>query len=272
MKRPKILYHFTSIENIPGIIQEDKKIHLRATGIYYFNDPNEFTEGRKIHEKEFKKLNPQLKKNISGTLKSISKYVGEMYLTSFSESRDKLEMWNLYGKSGNGVALGFLTEKLEKPYSGYNVKFNKCVYDKKKFKSESDNFWQTHGKIDINDKQYSTNDTTTPADFPLSCVKYKTSAYKYEDEWRLCFLNNERCTFTGKTKYDVHNRISQRGVLVPFIDNIYPLEALQSITIGPSANYKQIKKTLNSYLESIIDKDLLKNIKIKKSRIKFRNI
>ncbi|HNY05738.1 MAG TPA: DUF2971 domain-containing protein [Candidatus Egerieousia sp.] len=269
MKCPKILYHFTSLENIPSIISHDKKIHLRSTNINYLNDPNEFAAGLKIHVFQYNNINPLLaKRNIKAALIEFSKFIGDIYITSFSESRDKLEMWNLYGKSGNGVVLGFLSNKLLDNNS-FDKEFIKCAYNKNDFKLESNNFWENHGEVNCDNTPYSSKDTSLIRDLPFSCARYKHFAYEYEKEWRLCFLNEE---FYGNVKYPVFNKISHGGELMTYIENTYPLEALISITIGPTANYKKIHNTLESYLKGVYDDKKINNIQIKKSSIKFRNI
>ena len=49
-----------------------------------------------------------------------------IFMTSFSENENSLPMWNMYGKNGNGVSIGFDLELL-RSHSGGTIK--RCLYD-----------------------------------------------------------------------------------------------------------------------------------------------
>ncbi|MCL2445900.1 MAG: DUF2971 domain-containing protein [Oscillospiraceae bacterium] len=140
------MYHYTSIEALYNIIVSKK---LRLTSIYNMNDANESADRANdiiIALKNLKMLNPdRYSKMCDAAIEMISKFekiglfspsaIMASYSCSFVEEKDSLLHWSMYGKSGQGVAIGFnqhmLNEHIETTYKlqGFiGLSLAKCLY------------------------------------------------------------------------------------------------------------------------------------------------
>ena len=97
--KQKLIYHYTNINALLSILNGIKVekngtpvLTLRATNINYLND---YSEGQ---------LLPRVLDKMGI---SIPEQLGDIYITSFSNSFDSLSMWRGYAKDGEGVALCF---------------------------------------------------------------------------------------------------------------------------------------------------------------------
>jgi len=111
----KILYHYTSIEGLLGII-ESKSVW--ATNVLYLNDASELNYAvglfkRQILEFKKKSSNARSVENIffETLIENIVNLIPSdnfgFYVSSFSEEKDLLSQWRGYCPKGIGFSLGF---------------------------------------------------------------------------------------------------------------------------------------------------------------------
>lgn len=117
---PEILYHYTSIEGLLGIIE---KKEIWATHIMYMNDAQEFKLFIDLVKRD---LEPLLKTDIS-TLKDLENQldlvsiIGTQFnicVASFSEVPDALDQYRGYGGHGPSFCIGFSFNDLSSLVSG----------------------------------------------------------------------------------------------------------------------------------------------------------
>jgi hypothetical protein len=102
---PEILYHYTSIEGLMGIL-ESRSIWL--SDYQYLNDRREINHGadiiREVARKMLKKSNDKLvSKLLEAWIVNLDNIEDRIFIASFSADGDSLSQWRAYGT----VALGF---------------------------------------------------------------------------------------------------------------------------------------------------------------------
>lgn len=122
---PKFVFQYTTWSALfNGIIrsdeEDDKKVHVFSTNCQYLNDPKEVETGEQYVDIA---LNGFFGNN--GECDDL-RHRNAIFMTSFSENENSLPMWNMYGKNGNGVSIGFDLELL-RSHSGGTIK--RCLYD-----------------------------------------------------------------------------------------------------------------------------------------------
>lgn len=139
-EKPKLLYHYTSIEAFKGILEDQC---LRMTKYDQMNDSQEVILALEIIKKFLSSYNcaKEYKEFKEFLLKELAQYEKlELYITSFSEKPDDLEQWRAYTQNG-GVSIGFEFEVLKKGFifeclpDGEYDKGNGVVKKGKGFKS-----------------------------------------------------------------------------------------------------------------------------------------
>lgn len=256
----KILYHYTSIDALFGGIivkdnpQPNKEICLWATNCLYMNDPEELNTGMQFaHEvlnipsnNSMQSLNERVKKDV--------------HIVSFSSAIECLPMWNMYGKNGHGLALGFDTKILNNIYSLY-----KCIYATETIKEEikrvvvkinGQKDWWKQVKLE-NVLSYNFNS----ADFIFRLylmlwLSGKNSAYIYEEEIRWLFLKRDNI------KYRLRDNL-----IVPYVEQYIPKSALKEIWIGPTNDMDRSVRSLRMYLDHMGFND----VEIKQSKVPYRD-
>lgn len=136
---PDKLWHYTSFAGLLGIVTSGE---IFATDIRFLNDHEEFTHARTILEELAEEMpalgtdKSVLKKTFRGMIKSIfdkgplhSKTL-QVFVSSFSESRDQLSQWRGYSHGSSGVSLGLDLRKIRglRGFDGV-VSFAPCVYE-----------------------------------------------------------------------------------------------------------------------------------------------
>ena len=109
---PKILYHYTDVTGVKGIIESQS---LWATSINFLNDPDELVYGLDviIDSIESSKLSKSFSTAMWALLDVSKKMILEgesetsnTYVISFCEEQEILGQWRLYGRNGLGYCLG----------------------------------------------------------------------------------------------------------------------------------------------------------------------
>lgn len=241
----KLLYHYTSLETLHNILenQKDGNIILRAGYFMNMNDPfdcryflnevNKFLGSRQYEVTE----------------KDIEKVIldfGIPYFISFSSNQDSLPMWKMYGDNGRGCALVFSEEDMINLVPKFQdigdihqrVEMKRCFC-----KYLNCHYWgknKIHSYIKTNflDKQKH----MLERDDCLNsyCIKHKS--YAYENESRIVLLRGES------------DKIEQN-----YLEFLIPLSTIKYIDLGPCANKSLYKK--------IVPKELFD--KIRESQIPY---
>lgn len=252
--QPEVLYHYTSIEGLLGIIE---KKEIWASHIMYMNDALEFKLFIDLLDRGLK---PLLKQSDIPTFKvldaccSIMSRSGSQMnvcVVSFSEIRDALDQWRGYGGSSTSFCIGFSFNDLSQIAANLTPAFSllPCAYEPKvQRKLITDFIFRAKGKAD---------DLRRAICYaPI----FKDAAFRNEVEWRLhATIGNpsKLCFRPGKS------------MVVPYFK--FPLDgaenlAIKEVVVGPTPN----KELSVSSVEA-----LLKNNKIiaevKPSAIPFRN-
>jgi len=268
MSIPKLIYHYTNLESlISGIFNQkkdesdkDNEICLWATHCEYLNDTiDSYLGDILLHN------NQEIKNMLKLDLKSVIDDFKSSYIISFSESKDCLPMWNMYGKNGKGVMLGFNFEKII-CNPRYVDNFHNCVYENTETYERYCNMIIQKAKK-IHEEGVPTKKDlkkTNPDAFIYGLIHayarhIKSQSYEHEKEWRILIP-------AYKTDAPIEFRYSS-GVLIPYIKQYLPKESLKEIWIGPTNDLVKTEKSIRMYLDSIgFDK-----VEIKKSNIPFRN-
>lgn len=305
----KYLYQYTGLDTLFAIIhgykinQSSHCIQLRASCIYNMNDPKEMYAGYDF----FKKIMPQyeldnnipVKYRLSSLLNDkeveqkcrnkyvirdirdvlVEKYAPIPYVTCFSERRDYLPMWSLYGKGGTGVCLIFNIEKIV-DYTCAND--NKCKLGNVVYGSCPDQNFRTLFELLYNDYIDEMKDKNTilkddkvdaldfMCEFLSPFIKYKD--YKYEKEWRLIYEVCEQAFSPFMNTSQIRNKFNdlmkERDTLIPikpFITNNLDVNCLHGVIMGPCVNYEVMKPVIKRELN-----EAGLELKISKSRIPYR--
>ncbi len=198
----------------------------------------------------------------------------DVYLGSFCEDNDLLELWSRYGDAGRGIAIGFNPSyfglQLISPFfsseATKNIGLHPVDYDivrtKRSIKGIIYYFLQLYRKE--NDKARSFQMMFCSAEL----VKYsniaKRDVFHGEREWRIMYAH---CT-TQAQKHNMFSDIKTREDCIKYIEMYFntnnKCQPITNITIGPIAkvNENDIEKIFNEYNH--------KNVNICKSTIPYQ--
>ena len=283
----KQVYHYTSADAFVSMVNTGGGIHgeltFWASSVYYMNDTSEMSvlygELIKIMPKIEEELN--LSDNLLSGIQSTSLlnnrltiggvvkdffflcFFRNVYVISFSDQRDTLPMWSMYGKNGNGLCLVFDMDKLNS-FLDANHKMKDVVYS-----LDEGPVWDY---LKEQYKYYYEEDTNigdrwigfiTSVLLELS-GKVKNIKYDYEQEYRIIdhvidmkdllkwksYLNmldskpSERPAYISEADVRVRD-----GLMIPYKKFTFPLECLSKVIIGPSTNQKLQKEALGVLLK-----------------------
>ncbi|MFV0587570.1 DUF2971 domain-containing protein [Bacteroides reticulotermitis] len=270
-----IIYQYTNIDALfNGIVvkepkKEGEEICLWASNYMYMNDPNEIKTGEKYVNEILKEYFIEDDSNkVTQDIEDSTDY----YITSFSITCDSLPMWGIYGKNGAGIALGFDRSIIEKT----NETLYKCTYLDKEIKDKVKGFCEkVRGEkipqeaftlvsmiafiaLLLNENKEQRDDIIDSIIPFLSFMTYaKDPAYKYENEVRLLIPSIPNSTIKYRT---------QNNLIIPYIENYFPKEALKTIIVGPTNDMKRTVKSIKRYLEYKGFKD----VEVVESKISYR--
>ncbi len=268
MTIPKLVYHYTNIEAlISGIFnlkkndsEKDNEICLWATHCEYLNDPiDSYLGDILLHN------NQEIKNILKHDLNFVLDVLKSSYIISFSESKDCLPMWNMYGKNGKGIKLGFDFEKII-CNPKYVDNFHYCVYENtERYEDYFNMIIRKAKKIFkeglpdcVKEKKMSKDAFIYGLIHAFAC-QIKSHSFEHEKEWRIQI-----------PAYKINTPIEFRycsGILTPFTRQFFPKDSLKEIWIGPTNDMERTEKAIKMYLDSIG----FNNIEINKSNVPFRN-
>lgn len=245
---PELVFQYTTWSALfNGIIrsneEDNKKVHMFSTNCQYLNDPKEVETGEQYVDMALKGFFGN-----SGEYDDL-RHRNAIFMTSFSENENSLPMWNMYGKNGNGVSIGFDMELLKR-YSKGTIK--KCFYDTPLNRIL---FQETLSKEKlseaINSGEKFQRYLTTLLEFA------KKGCYEYENEIRL----------TRQVLKTPEYRLSE-NFIVPYVDNVYPKEIIKKIIIGPCNDFDRSTKSLLGWLNKIG----MDHVEVTYSMLPYRNL
>lgn len=292
-KQNEILYHYTSLDTLHKLLSNIQNIDgeqcfsFWASELFFMNDPKEIILGfdnlidilDKVEKEIRVEDNNEIReeyclssfcrqainsgRNMHNVIKdNLCNSPNVPFAISLSKNNDSLPMWRSYGNNGLGVNLGFSQLSLE------SCQHNKyCAYDV----SYDVKFCDTLEPF-IKKAYYAylkkTHTEQITLDYKIQiilimafyiCPMIKQNAYAFENEWRI--------VINSVDKNDVKFRVVQNKTIIPYCEFYIPIKNLKEITIGPSLNFKEIRRCLAKELESV---GVSKNI-IKESKIAFVN-
>ena len=271
----ELLYHFTSVESLVSMLKdytpENPYLTFWATHISFMNDSSEYQYGREICLKFIQKyqldfIAESTKVSLTLTDQPIQTKL-DNYVISFSSVCDTASMWAMYAKNGSGIALVFNKENLTEILRDKTLSLSPCLYP---MNEDSLSVYRE----DIKRTYYSNYEKLGDVDFGdlgdqmriLSAINFtlnpilpiiKHPAFEYEKEVRLIFSD-------GKSpQYRFSN-----GHLIPYKKVHIPVNAIQSIIVGPSLRTELDKVALKLYLQDKGLTNLSENISV--SQVPYR--
>lgn len=191
---------------------------------------------------------------------------GDKYVLSLSEDSDSLTMWRAYGNDGRGVAIGINTEKLFQFITSHSdlyflkVKYMDTLSHMQSF--AEDDLEKIYNDIEIRDDGSVSSGWDIFSElYETSYLSYKNKAYNAENEWRVVLIKGGGC------KYRESN-----GLIIPYCELEIPIELVEDIMIGPTANKELSKCTLENMIFNKINshKKFTKKISVINSNIPYR--
>jgi len=275
-KRKKILFHYTSIGSLMKILDnvKNEKVCIRATHAKYFNDPFEYKHAISLfktsmvrYEKENKIKNKKSTHFNNKFLSSLSMFSGHPYILSFSEHVDDLNMWRTYGSNGNGVAIGLdltMLEEYVKDTNNTDSKLLKCQYEEDLIIKELKLYLKPlYKRLYFRKGHFYIDQETFRIILDISnfCFSFKRPEFSSENEWRLC-----------RTLSDLKNVkfYERNGIIIPFIEHMFPLDIIKKIIVGPCANKQLVGESILMLTKSRNFKLPSESVII--SKVPYRNI
>lgn len=267
---PERLYHYTDLKALQGIIESGK---MWATHSRFLNDPLEVAYGEDLCKKvifgycarksskykAFDRLGKQL------LAKGLREGSTASYCVSFCAKGDGLVQWQLYGKGGQGVSIGFDFSKLrasmdweeeeEEENMGAAYRLIKIEYDKNQQMKMCRKLWQEARKAYTIVEGESEKRKERFANWCVNrmlalALSFKQEGLRDEDEWRAVpvYMGDN---YPKDLKFRESN-----GLLVPYLEMRVtaglnkPLPPIREIIFGPVMHDSSIEESIRLLLES----------------------
>lgn len=238
LKQGNVKYYYCSIETFFEIIK-NKKI--------WFCDPlkmNDYDELFAYHNTIMRSTPKPERKKIEEYQKKLDlikeKGQNRMFVICFSEEKDLLSQWMMYGDKGNGVAIGFDLEKLKIKNSYIELK--KVTYINKYDKKLAE---KVNKKPNINILEES--------------ISYKDKGFEQEKEYRLIYKkadskNSNRNVNCFKDILPIKYSIFNNNDIKKHIELDINIDDINEIILGPKSNIN--KYELCEFIEDSFGKPL----------------
>lgn len=290
-----IAYHYMSVDTFCKMLDgsSDKKgINFHASYICSMNDPTEFRYGfGKVMD-----LLPSIENNLSVSnenrlSKSLSaKTVKDDFLNQltdnfrlpfvicFSNHKDFLPQWKMYGDHCHGISLGFDIQNYYKVYNDNGKKLlDMTHYDDDEIRALRVSYKRVSKRhrlvmsIELLYKNYIQDipgkDSSeveklkwhylyNMAFYLSALIKHKS--YSYESETRILYPCSRRS--------DIKFKQNSQGSIIPYTNVLIDAERLKKIVIGPLCDFQATKLMIETRLFQLG----VRNVKILKSAIPFR--
>lgn len=240
-ERPATIFHYTSADALYSIVQNKQ---LWATEALCMNDPTEgIHAGRLIAERlrgRVPDVPPDLVRIFSD--EQLSEVLNnQVFLVSFCTAGDLLSQWRAYGLDGRGYAIGYNTEALLNTAND-GGRLVPVSYDQAELEPLLDSIID-FGVKEITRINFGQDDSQRYwrliGNYLLqSVIRFKNSAYREEQEWRLVYYPSNGIEFrtTG-------------GRIVPYIRVRFALDAIERIRLGPKCSTRD-RRVLANYLSA----------------------
>ena len=285
----KILFHYTSLEGLLGII-ESKSIW--ATNVLYLNDASELNYSIQLLGEENDNLKDKIpvdSKNLgkfsffNELIENIDKFISHPYpfgffVCSFSEEKDLLSQWRGYCPKGIGFSVGFNLDKLKGCAQESNCSIILCNYNEEEQKGALRKLiTNISARYDNEIKKISwlgpwgEDEQELFVDLLMEFIElaptFKQPKIEAEKEWRIIV---SRSLKSSKFIKAIRFRPGQ-SMIVPYIEIPLPTEGdnliINKIVVGPTHEPKLSKASVEMLLKS-------KNVKfdeVQYSTIPYRN-
>lgn len=266
----ELIYHYTTGGALLGMLKDydaesNPNLTMWATHYRYMNDPMEVVLGDNIFKNAISNIEEKLDIPQNKRIGEIvnDKFFGEMqsylnsltmsvpqqvcetnpFIVSFSEERDSLHMWSMYATDGNGIALAFDRKKLtDKKYNLYN-----CIYEQQPCADEEllnvltqvyDYASHQYDDCDNEQAKYICAYNRAMIIFRRICPYIKHVAYQKEFECRILVKQKpSKILFREKN-----------GLIIPYTEQPIPFDCLDSIIVGPTADFERAKESILMFL------------------------
>ena len=291
-----IAYHYTSIDTFSKMLDGIKYNHFLFHGSYILsmNDPLEFKYGFNQVHRLLKSIENELMIDTGDRLsriweedetreeqiKMLSDTFSLPFVVCFSNHKDYLPQWIMYGDNGYGVSLGFSIQdycKISKLASGMKI-LDFTDFDEKKMYAIKVSYKSISGRHSFRiflknlykeyiEKLQAIKDTESRIKTQLEYLKtiafhlptlIKHKAYSYEDETRLLFFRSNAS--------DVKLKTNTKGQTIPYIKVGVEVDRLKKIVVGPQCDFESTKLILETRLKQLN----IEKVEIVKSQIPFR--
>lgn len=273
MLMENLVYHYTSLDALDGIIGKDN-ITFWATRYGYLNDIFE-----KVWSQDY--IQSIIKKDLEGTDHSFD-IINDLidrhpYIISFCDIPDYRNMWRLYCNDGLGICIcldSCVLNKIayENRFTDPGIKqdyFEHVFYCSRKDVPNAINFWQNSEIFNIN-----RND---PDDNIYAMSAFvKCDDYDIENEVRYVRIRDNSPVTVGidknsskiistptEDKKDVKYRM-RNNEKVPYLEIVFPSEAIKKIIVGYRYDFENAKQCIKQVLSK---NSVLVDIEIEKSTI-----
>lgn len=275
-KGSNTLYHYTSLDVLTHLFTEYSAeypyLTFWATNCAYMNDPREISEGIDLIKDALMDISCPILKERARILienerikeamligSAITAH-GVPYAISFSENKDNLNMWRMYGNSGRGIGLGFKKDNIK----AEDCSLDECLYIREEDRESFINMTTRALEVmllkfgnapkGLSQREY--DFVRSLEVIGLISARIKNIVYSYEREIRLI----KNCK---QPKYRVANNI-----LIPYTTIKLPIEALESIIVGPDCDERNINSLRLFFLSKGLNR-IADNIET--SQVPFRN-
>lgn len=271
---PAKLYHYTSKNGFLGIIENKT---LWASGILYMNDEKETRIPFEILEELLKEdKNADIREKIDRIMEDRKVFLDlyeafrgfEIYVISFSEKRDDLNLWRGYGDNASGICIEFNSKDLlnalkENQNQIELLSWEKCIYDKQEQKNKIQSLLDSVKEgNDFNDAKF----------FEEMCylsTYFKDESFRDEHEWRI----------TVKLGTELKNRKLKKiragkNIFVPYYELRIEKEKLPSEVEGKYPWLGDVMVGANAkdlFLESVLQACFVNGIGFCKKKVLYRD-
>lgn len=250
------IFHYTTIDAIPGICQSNG-LSFWATRYNYLNDPLEFV----LYEKQ---------KSLIEKLCNEKKWAYDKdmtlspYIISFCAKEDDFNMWRLYGDNGYGTMLILDDDVMEKT----SLLIKEDIFNGKTLSSRCNIdyllnvlYYDKGNQIEQFCKCFNALSEKYPTDFQdqalTACCFLKSIDYEIETEVRYIRVNYNGLIATSaedireipEMSTSIKYRVRKGGIIVPYIEIVFPKEALLGMILGYNSEIKNVD-TLCTLLQS----------------------
>jgi len=249
---PKILFHYTDVKGLEGIITNQE---MRATDHCFLNDKSEFDNGLKMFKKlvanreielsDFIKDRYDFDHDIASVVRTIKRQKG-VYCCSFTGNGNLLSQWRGYCPKEGGYSIGFGRQALLNLTNKEYTELFCCEYrEQEQFamakKTIEQMLLRFDGSSGLSGCSNQTFHTHLKSDICFIASAFKNCHFEEEAEWRLVSRPSR--------DREIYYR-ADGNMLKPYITLDLPNTTIEKIIIGPCKNPQLAKQALKEFVRS----------------------